>query len=286
VATAELLNKDTKPCPKCGTGIFKIDGCDQMWCTECHCAFNWQTGLLETGHVHNPHFFEFQRRMGTNMRNVQDMPCNAHNPDRYHGILRNLLDGMFNRTSKAMRASLNLPEIDPTQEMNIKQKTTDVTMSLPAFVTEMQRYRQDAIQNNMELRVKYLTEEFTDAQFRSYLFRDAKKFNVEREMGQVIQTVVFAMTDILTRMVDYLRGNLNLENTNISDPLVVLSMLSEVDVLMAYANECLAKICVEYKITRVGLFLRIPQDHKQAGLYSVAVSKTNKGEEIEPVVKR
>ena len=29
-ATAALLNKDTKPCPKCQEGIFKIDGCDQM----------------------------------------------------------------------------------------------------------------------------------------------------------------------------------------------------------------------------------------------------------------
>jgi hypothetical protein len=27
VATAQLLSNDTKPCPKCGTGIFKIDGC-------------------------------------------------------------------------------------------------------------------------------------------------------------------------------------------------------------------------------------------------------------------
>ena len=27
IATATLLNNDTKPCPKCGTGIFKIDGC-------------------------------------------------------------------------------------------------------------------------------------------------------------------------------------------------------------------------------------------------------------------
>jgi len=32
VETIKLLKKDTKPCVKCGTMIFKISGCSQMWC--------------------------------------------------------------------------------------------------------------------------------------------------------------------------------------------------------------------------------------------------------------
>jgi hypothetical protein len=56
--TAKLIKKDTKPCPSCGEMIMKTEGCDQMWCIECHSAFSWKTGRLETGNVHNPHFFE------------------------------------------------------------------------------------------------------------------------------------------------------------------------------------------------------------------------------------
>lgn len=49
LATAKLLSSDTKHCPKCSVGIFKIDGCDMMFCTECHTSFSWKTGIIITG---------------------------------------------------------------------------------------------------------------------------------------------------------------------------------------------------------------------------------------------
>ncbi len=64
VETAKLLKKETKPCPKCGTRIYKINGCDQMWCTCCHVAFSWNTGTIERGIVHNPHYYNFRRNGG------------------------------------------------------------------------------------------------------------------------------------------------------------------------------------------------------------------------------
>ena len=63
VETARLLAKDTRPCPKCAAGIFKIDGCDQMYCTACNTAFSWRTGQVETGRVHNPHYYDYLRRV-------------------------------------------------------------------------------------------------------------------------------------------------------------------------------------------------------------------------------
>jgi hypothetical protein len=62
VATVRLLAKETKPCPTCHAPIFKIDGCDQMWCTLCQTPFSWITGQKETGRVHNPHYYEWMRR--------------------------------------------------------------------------------------------------------------------------------------------------------------------------------------------------------------------------------
>ena len=77
VQTATYIKNSTKPCPKCGERIHKIDGCDQMWCVECHTAFSWITGEIQNGVIHNPHYFQFMRNNngGVMPRQPGDNPC-------------------------------------------------------------------------------------------------------------------------------------------------------------------------------------------------------------------
>lgn len=77
VASAAMIRKDTHPCPTCGERIYKISGCDQMWCPHCSTAFSWKTGQIDTGHVHNPHFYQAQRARnnGEAPRNPGDVLC-------------------------------------------------------------------------------------------------------------------------------------------------------------------------------------------------------------------
>jgi len=78
VASAELIKKETKGCPTCGVRIHKISGCNQMWCTECKVAFDYKTGAVDTGVVHNPHYYNHMRRQtvgGEAPRNPQDVLC-------------------------------------------------------------------------------------------------------------------------------------------------------------------------------------------------------------------
>jgi hypothetical protein len=73
--TFQLIKKDTKPCPKCGELIFKLDGCNQMWCTVCHTTFDWITGKTEDGAVHNPEYYRWVREGGRTLaRNPLDVP--------------------------------------------------------------------------------------------------------------------------------------------------------------------------------------------------------------------
>ena len=60
-ATFQLIKNDTRPCPKCAIPIHKWEGCNQMYCTQCSCMFDYRTGRLETGFFHNPHYFDALR---------------------------------------------------------------------------------------------------------------------------------------------------------------------------------------------------------------------------------
>jgi hypothetical protein len=66
--TMQMVRDLCKPCPKCGMQIERVSGCSQMFCTECHTAFSWTTGAIVSGPIHNPHYFEFIRRTGQDMR--------------------------------------------------------------------------------------------------------------------------------------------------------------------------------------------------------------------------
>ena len=76
VQTLLLINRETKPCPKCHVSIQKTEGCDQMYCVLCKTLFSWETGLEDrTGNVHNPIAIEVMRNAGVLMRAPGDVPC-------------------------------------------------------------------------------------------------------------------------------------------------------------------------------------------------------------------
>jgi hypothetical protein len=67
-SSVEMIKSMAKPCPWCEVPIEKIDGCGQMWCSQCHTTFDWNTGRIERQHYHNPHFYSYQQKLyGDNM---------------------------------------------------------------------------------------------------------------------------------------------------------------------------------------------------------------------------
>ena len=173
--------------------------------------------------------------------------------------------------SQLEREKRGLKPISKEVRQRIQTRSMDYAVGIAHFANHiLPRYRPDAIQNNLELRVQYLTEQITKDEFKSALSREAKQYNKKLEIGQVVQTVVFGMSDILTRLANLLRETNDRDtNSNYCDHEKILGMFSEIDALIEYANECLEFICKQYKLTRVAIFVRDNKKRHQTGLYTV-----------------
>ena len=57
--TLKVLAETTIKCPRCHLRIQKSEGCDHMFCTQCHCNFDWVTGnVIAASEQTNEMFFD------------------------------------------------------------------------------------------------------------------------------------------------------------------------------------------------------------------------------------
>lgn len=245
VETAKLLKKDTKPCPKCSTGIFKIDGCDQMWCTQCHTAFSWRTGRIET-HIHNPHFYEWQRRQnnGEAPRVVGDFVCGRELDHRSSGsIYRYLLRLTADVTIKNKRTY--------TFAITNLQKNIDyiIQSCLHIMYVQMVPYRVAHEQDNVELRIQFLRNQIDENTFKTLVQRANKKHAKTKEIGNILHLLIQTVTDCIYRAVEFL--NISRNQTTEEGALKLFADLStiaidEPNAILNYCNECLEDIAKTY----------------------------------------
>jgi hypothetical protein len=113
-------------------------------------------------------------------------------------------------------------------------------------MVELPTYQVDHVSKNRDLRVKYLRNLITEESFKEQLQRNDKKHKKNTEMGQVLQLVNTAITDIVLRIIDNLRTSAPNANN--------LSANSEVDEIINYCNDILKDIShtynsVQYELT-------------------------------------
>jgi len=216
VKTAEMIKKDTKPCPACGDRIFKIMGCDQMYCTSirkdgsgvCGTAFSWRTGKIETGTIHNPHFYEMQRRGGqAPIRNPGDVLCGGVPDIRYFGQCLTILLTKSRTT--------NVYSITGTNQDNmihhLDLKILEDIYGIHQFASEVNQYELQTLRrevtdlgDNRDARVKYLLKEINkDEMGRIVLKNDVarqKKVELLNVMEILGVTGIEFMNDVVSNV--------------------------------------------------------------------------------------
>jgi hypothetical protein len=181
VETAKLLARDTRPCPKCATMIFKISGCDQMWCTQCQTAFSWRTGNIETHVIHNPHYYEYMRNHGGMPRQPGDVQCG--------GL------PFWQEFMETLRHEMAKREI-PVDTACIHRSITHAQNYLMHVYMPLNRL--DA--SNRERRIKYMMNELTEDKFKKEIQKEEKSNQRQRDIRSVIDMYVAVGTDLFQQV--------------------------------------------------------------------------------------
>lgn len=206
VETAKLLAKDSKPCPNCQSMIFRIHGCDQMWCTQCNTGFDWKSGRkINSDSIHNPHYFEWQRTQPLRFNHTEPEPRQAHDCDRmiYASVARTLLE-------KAHRCYMGNHKIFRGYELkmvetHIRTIIENRDYELPTVVNQNELQRnpeQNEIRFNEQLRINYLNNKITEDQFKMLIQRNDKRRNRDKELKQVFHLQQMAYRDIIYNLID------------------------------------------------------------------------------------
>jgi len=171
VKTMKLLKKDTKPCPKCGTMIQKLSGCAQMWCPDCHTAFDWRTGRIETGRIHNPHYMEFKRGR-ISSREHADIPCGG------------------------------VPTFRELRELQAPDDILRFANVLGHLDRDLvYRYGDIYDGNNRYLRVAYMLNELEEFAFKKELQRRDKQRERHQDITNILRMVIDTGGDLLRQYV-------------------------------------------------------------------------------------
>lgn len=204
VASARLIASESRPCPKCGVSICKIDGCDQMFCTVCNTGFSWKTGKIVEGVLHNPHYFQWLRTRGAGEGEGEAVPGRAA------GGAGRVCDADIDaRITHAVLTQTPNPYgyggYGYGHRYITKKIPTDTDSNYLAEVWRIRREYQDpTIRHNVNyeekfraLRVRYMAGELSEDEWKTHLQRTEKDLNFEQAVDQIREVFTNATLDIV-----------------------------------------------------------------------------------------
>jgi hypothetical protein len=194
IETIKSVQKECKSCPNCHIMIYKIDGCNQMWCTQCHNAFDWKTReIIKNRSVHNPHYFEFMNSQNdSTQRDIQiNDRCQENIEDRLPTIYQ--VQQYFRQNEKIKCHIVYFLDI-----LRAMLHISNVEIYRYPVYTEEQLFH-----NNMILRIQYLNQELTEKMFKTILLRNEKQREKNKAIRLLFEMLVNTFICIFQELFTY-----------------------------------------------------------------------------------
>ena len=171
VATIAAIVKDSRPCPRCGTAISKVSGCDQMYCTQCDTPFSYERGTVVHGIIHNPHYFERLQKLKTSAAAAAagaQTGCNGWPDFRF------------------LPAHIHANPLFGTIFRNAAHFEDRTLRRMPTMQT---------VTDNRDLRVRYLMNELDEKTFKQLIQQRDRKRQRELEIRAVLELFVITVME-------------------------------------------------------------------------------------------
>jgi len=230
VATAEFLMNDTKPCPKCAAAIHKLEGCDQMFCTQCQTPFSWKSGEMVHGTIHNPHYFEWLRTQNRPERNPMDIICGReiNNP-----IIQWIIRELQHRKYWSQPPPYNF-------ERHL-QRVFESIIYIKATAEGFPVY--DAIDSRRN-RIEYLRNKIDESTFKKKIFLKQKHNDINREIRQWLLLFRDVCTELVFNLYTHLQNSTSCVYTIVED------FMKEVMAIQKMVNDNMEDTCKAFGIKK------------------------------------
>jgi hypothetical protein len=218
LATAQRLRSEAKNCPSCDVFIYRISGCDHMFCTSCNTSFDWST-LRITGRRTNPHYNEYLLNRGR--RGLVECRDTALSRDELFFL--------------SSRYKSNRHFMD------------DVKHIIHVQTKQYERYREGRGQSLIDIGIRYLSGEITPDRYRTLIGTKSRQLEIDGEIADVLEIYTRAGSDIIR---DFVK-----RATESSHPVDYLPSTErkQLDELRRYTNRALEDVCKLYKISTVAI---------------------------------
>lgn len=262
IDSVKEIRNHSRPCPSCKSRIFRISGCNTMWCTRCNTGFNWRTGLVITDarDLHNPHYIDFVRNNPSfqynHTRPANTSPATADIPTQ---LQPPTIENMENPCDRVTLETIQLPSssdvIVHTYKLNLamriiiiffQQQMGHVRWLARRKFLDANRY------DEVEYALRYVTNRWDERRWRIQVEHHDRFRQTNQEYVDVIMTWMVVMNDLFATHITRLPYRAEISVPDAKHFIKQLCHISE------YTNNTLSEMDKMYK--RKTIIIAIPKD--------------------------